>query len=336
MAPGQSPPRRMSGCLIALIVVLGLIVIGGLAVGIVGGLLSGSRGGERSLGSGLGGGDCVALITISGVIGSGDEAPSLFSSSGAGEMELTKQLREAAKDDSVKAVLLRINSPGGSAAASWSIYKEVLRLRGKKPVVVSMGDVAASGGYYIASAAEWIVAGPATETGSIGVITEVLNYSELAAKFGVKGEIFTSGPYKDSMNPLRAMRPDERDMIKAMIMDVYGQFVADVAVGRKLKPEQVRHLADGRVYTGSQAKKVGLVDELGNFRDALDIAAKRGGIKGEPRVRQMGHTSGLYSLLNGSSDTKSMAELARLATQQTPVGPGLWMLMQVDRAVMAK
>jgi protease-4 len=336
--PGQAgqPPRKgLNGCVIALIVCLGLILVGGLMAMLFGALLpSRMSGGERGFGVG---GDRVGLITISGIISSGDESISLFGASAPGEIALSKQLRDAAKEESVKAVLLRVDSPGGAAAASQAIYKEVLRLREKKPVVVSMGDVAASGGYYISSAADWIVASPATMTGSIGVITETINYEGLAKRFGVQDQTFTSGPYKDTMNPMRPMRPDERTLLKAMIDDVYQQFVADVAKGRKMKPEAVRKLADGRAYTGSQAKKVGLVDELGNFRDALDIAAKRGKIQGEPKIRKFGYSTSPFGWLSETPDGDALASLARLAQQAPrPLSPGLWMLMQVDQQVVAR
>ena len=332
---GLQPPRKgMHGCVIALLVCLGFLVVGGLVATLIGGLMP--MGGRRESAFG-GGGDHVGLITISGVIGAGDEAPSLFGSSAPGEMSLSKQLRDAAKDDSVKSVLLRIDSPGGSAAASQAIYKEVLRLREKKPVVVSMGDVAASGGYYIASASDWIVAGPATMTGSIGVITGSMNYGGLAKRFGVTDQTITSGPFKDTGNPMRTMRPDEKALMKTMIDEIYMQFVADVAKGRKMKVEEVRRLADGRVYTGSQAKRVKLVDELGNFRDALDVAAKRGKIQGEPKLRRFGTTSSPFSWLSDNSQSESMAQIARMVAEtQRSTTPGLRMMIAVDQQVLAR
>jgi len=198
------------------------------------------------------------------------------------------QLRQAAEDSSVKAVVLRINSPGGSAAASQAIYKEIQRLTEHKPVVVSMGDVAASGGYYVACPADAIFANPATITGSIGVIFETLNFYEFMEKYGLESETIKSGKYKDTGSPFRPMRPDERKLLKETLMGVYDQFVRDVAQARGMDETQVETLADGRIYTGEQALEAGLIDELGNFYDAVDEAAKRGRIEGRPKLKQFG------------------------------------------------
>lgn len=327
------PPRRgMSGCVIATLIFLGLVIVGGLGASLVVAMLGGG-----GLKSGLGvGGDTIAVITISGIIQTGSEA-GLFGSSGSGSREIVDQIRDAGEDSSVKAVILDINSPGGSAAASQAIYQEVIRLRDeiKKPVVVSMGDVCASGGYYVASAATTIVALPATMTGSIGVIMESINWSGLADKYGVKGETVTSGKYKDIMSPFRAMRQDERKLMQEMVDEVYGQFVEDVAKARKMNKEKLRTLADGRVYTGSQAKRAGLVDELGSFQDAVKIAAKKGGIVGEPNVEEYGQPRGLYGWLGEMSRARSRLPLEPITTVLPTgyqLGPGLWMILQGNQA----
>jgi len=299
MVPPQMaapPPPRRRGTnwwVVALIVFvvacfLGGIMLVGLAfVGLVAG------GGE----SGWGGfGDKVGVINISGVITEEGEE-TLFGDVMPGARSYMKYIREAADDNSVKAVLIRINSPGGGAAASQEIYGEIIKLKDKKPVVVSMGEVAASGGYYIASAADKIYANPATLTGSIGVIMETVQYQDMLGKLGVEVGALTTGPYKDTGSPVRPMREDERKMLKAMLDNIYQQFVRDVAAGRKLKEADVRKIADGRVLTGEQALKAHLVDELGNYHDAVAAAAKEGGIEGEPNLKVYGGAVGLRQLL---------------------------------------
>jgi protease-4 len=249
-------------------------------------------------GGGFSPGDKVGVVSLTGVIHSG-ATRSLFGALSGADVVIG-QLRQAEEDASVKAVVLKIDSPGGSAAASASIYRAVQRLQAKKPVVVSMGDVAASGGYYSASAAGTIMANPATETGSIGVIMHGMNYSGLMNRYGVTDQTIATGPYKDTGSPERPMRPDERIYIKTMLLDIYDQFVTDVAAGRRMDVAAVRKLADGRVYTGRQAKKLHLVDELGDYRDALELAWKKAGLTGEPRTKTFGHTSLLDTMLEDS------------------------------------
>lgn len=334
--PPAPPARRgMSGCLIALLVGLGLLVVGGLVITIAVGTMGG---GQASTGFSAGG-DKVAVIYISGVISDGGEEVPLFGPAVNGSRSVMAQLREAGKDSTVKAILLHINSPGGSAAASQSIYQEVVRVQKdhNKPVVAAMGDVCASGGYYIASAAKSIIASPATLTGSIGVIMQSINWSGLAEKYGVKGETVKSGPYKDSMSPFRAMREDERALMQTMVNDVYDQFVEDVDKGRgNLKRAQVRKLADGRVYTGRQAKKAGLVDELGNYHDALAAAAKAGGIQGEPQVKTYGRSRGLYGLLSERSLAGSQFPAGMNVPLPRPLGPGIWLIWEGEQTLEAE
>ena len=195
-----------------------------------------------------------------------------------------EQLRKFAKDDSVKAIVVRINSPGGGVGPSQEIYEEIGKLKGKKPVVASMGAVAASGGYYIACASRKIYANPGTITGSIGVIMQFVNVKELIEKIGIKGVVVKSGELKDTGSPVRDMSPEERQYLQAVIDNVHAQFVQAVADGRKLDLEAVRKIADGRIFSGEQAKALGLVDALGNQEDAVADAARMAKIEGEPRV----------------------------------------------------
>ena len=232
-------------------------------------------------------GAVVALVHVEGVISGGRGEVGLLGATSGSEAVIAR-LREAEKDPSVKALVLRVNSPGGSAAASQEIGEAVKRVKAAgKPVVVSMGDAAASGGYWISAGADKIVANPATMTGSIGVIMETMNLVGLYGKVGVKREAIKSGPFKDIGSPSREMTPEERAILQGMINDIYEQFVRVVAEGRKLPPDTVRQYADGRVFTGSQAAKIGLVDELGDLNQAVKLAGKLAGIKGEPRVREI-------------------------------------------------
>ncbi len=195
--------------------------------------------------------------------------------------QVLKQIITFAKDKSIKAIILRIDSPGGGVGASQEIYREIIRTREIKKVVVSMGGVAASGGYYIAAAADKIVANPGTITGSIGVIMQYYQYKALADKIGIKQEVIKSGEFKDIGNPDRELTEKDREILNAVITDVLSQFVNSVATGRNLPPEKVREIADGRIFTGSMAKKLGLVDQLGNFEDAVALTKKLAGIEGE-------------------------------------------------------
>lgn len=215
-------------------------------------------------------GEKVAVLPINGVI-IDSEAP-------------IEHFKEFVKDDSVKAIVLRINTPGGGVGPSQEIYEEVRKVRGKKVVVVSMGAVAASGGYLIACAADKIFANPGTITGSIGVIMKFVNMEDLVAKIGLKGFVVKSGEFKDIGSPIRKMKPEERQLLQSVIDNVHSQFVNAVAEGRKLPREDVLAIADGRVFSGAQAKELGLVDDLGNLEDAVAEAGKMGGIEGEPRV----------------------------------------------------
>lgn len=214
--------------------------------------------------------DKVALIRI--------EGPILDSKNAVDE------IKEHAKDSSIKAIILRVDSPGGAVAPSQEIYSEVKKAAAKKAVVVSMGAIAASGGYYISCPATRIIANAGTLTGSIGVIMEIPNIEGLLTKIGVKTEVIKSGKNKDIGSAFRAMKPEERELLQGVMDNVHEQFIRAVAEGRKLKIDDVREIADGRIFTGEQALAKGLVNELGTLEDATKIAAKLGGIKEEPEV----------------------------------------------------
>lgn len=250
-----------------------------------------------------GGSDKVALIRVEGVITSGRGGSGIFGEGGAGAERIVKILKKFGEDDSTKAAVIRINSPGGSAAGSQEVYEEIMRLRldGKK-IVISMGDVAASGGYYIASAADKIYADPASLTGSIGVIMETTDLQDLFQKIGVKMDSIKSGPHKDMGSPSRPLTAEERKILQSLINDVFDQFVTDVSNGRKLPKAEVLKLADGRVFTGRQAVKLKLVDDTGSLEDAIRGAAKAAGIKGKPTVIEYERTPGLFEVLFGNME----------------------------------
>jgi protease-4 len=196
-------------------------------------------------------------------------------------LEEIKDLRD---DQSIKAILVRIESPGGAVGPSQEIYQELRRTVLKKPVVASLGGIAASGGYYIASACNQIVANPGTLTGSIGVIVHFSNLRGLFDKVGYEMITLKSGQFKDIGNPSRKMTPEEEALVQVMIDSVHQQFIHDVATGRNLPEKDIKNIADGRILTGEAASQLGLVDSLGNFQDAVDTAARLGHIETEPEL----------------------------------------------------
>jgi len=223
-----------------------------------------------------------------------------------------KQLREAREDDSIKAVILRINSPGGSAAASQEVGEEIDRLReAGKVVVTSMGDVAASGGYWLAAKTDYIVANPATMTGSIGVIMRFQELKGLYDKLGITDNTIKSGPLKDIGSEARPMTPAERQLLQGMVNDIYEQFVDVVAEGRDLPREKVKALADGRIFTGRQAKEAGLVDELGNFYTAVEKTRELAHLDESAQLVELGKPSPWRKLF-GSSDAAGLNGPLRL------------------------
>jgi len=205
-----------------------------------------------------------------------------------GADRVTSELRKISKITTIKAVVLRINSPGGSIGAVQEIYEEVNRLKEKgKKVVVSMGDVGASGAYYIACAADKIVANPGTITGSIGVLMSLGNMEELFRKIGIKVEVIKRGKHKDIGSLSREMTAEEKKLLQGLIDDAYDQFLQVVIEGRNLKKSKAKKIAQGQVFTGRQAKNLGLIDEIGNFQDAVRLAGKLAGIPGEPKVIEL-------------------------------------------------
>jgi len=255
----QPPKRRrpfLRGCLTVALVLIGFFVL----LTVI----------SRMDGFPLARGEKVAVIPISGLISESET--------------VIENLKRFGKDNSVKAIVLRINSPGGGVAPSQEIYEEVRKLNARKPVLASMGAMAASGGYYIASATRKVYANPGTMTGSIGVIMPFMNLKDLVEKIGAKGMTVKSGPYKDIGSPLREMTPQERELLQGVVDNVHLQFVNAVAKGRNLPREDVLRIADGRIYTGEQAKALGLVDALGNLEDTVADAGKMGEISGEPKV----------------------------------------------------
>ena len=197
-----------------------------------------------------------------------------------------RQIKKYADDNSIKAIVLRIDSPGGAVAPSQEIYSEILKFRkdSNKIVVTSMGNLAASGGYYIACASDKIIANPGTLTGSIGVIMTFSNIEELMKKIGLKTEVIKSGEFKDIGSPMREFTEKEKKLLQGVIDDVYDQFVNAVAVGRNIGVEKVKELSDGRIFTGRQAFEMGLVDKLGSFEEAIKLTAELVGIEGEPKI----------------------------------------------------
>lgn len=218
-----------------------------------------------------------------------------------GVEQWARRIRTLADTKGIKAIVLDINSPGGSVGAVQELYSQILRVRQEKkiPVVALFGDVAASGGYYIAAACDKIVAHPGTLTGSIGVIFSVSNLEGLFQKIGYKMEPIKSGKHKDIGSPARPMTKEERELLQALIDDAYQQFLAAVLAGRPgLKEGELKRLADGRIFSGRQALEAKLVDALGDSTDALDLAGKLGGISGRPRIkRETERLSDIFELL---------------------------------------
>ena len=215
-------------------------------------------------------GDKIAIVEIKGVI---------TQSSG-----IIEELQLYLEDEGVKAIILRIDSPGGGVGPAQEIHREILKIKSKKKVVTSMGSVAASGGYYIACASDLIVANPGTITGSIGVVMQFSNFEELLKKIGIKGVVLKSGEHKDMGSPFREMTTEEKRIMQEVLDNVHQQFIQAVAEGRKLDHSKVVQIADGRILTGEQAKNFSLVDKMGNLQDTIDITAKMVGIEGKPNV----------------------------------------------------
>ncbi|MCX7990473.1 MAG: signal peptide peptidase SppA [Proteobacteria bacterium] len=270
---------------IAILVIIVLVVVITLA--------------DNYLGGGYGkavSGDKIGVVEITGVIKSSDE--------------VVKQLSEFGRDKKIKAIIVRIDSPGGAVAPSQEIYREIMKVRKEKPVIASIGTLGASGGYYIASAATKIVASEGSITGSIGVIIQFFNFQQLLGKIGVKGNVIKSGEYKDSGSPIRDMTKEERELIQGVIDDVHNQFVEAIVKGRGLKKDEVLKIADGRIITGRYAKELKLVDELGNLSDSVELAKRIAKIEGEPKlIYPKKKKIGFLEILNGLSENDASSKL---------------------------
>ena len=228
-------------------------------------------------------GDKIAVVEIQGVI--------------TQSSRVIEEIHQHLADEGVKAIILRIDSPGGGVGPSQEIHREVVKAKEKKKIITSMGAVAASGGYYVACASDLIVANPGTITGSIGVIMQFSNFEELLKKIGIKGVVLKSGEHKDIGSPFREMTAEEKKIMQETLDNVHQQFIRAVAEGRKLDRTKVIPLADGRIMTGEQAKQLGLVDKMGNLQDAIDEATKLAGITGKPQVLYPKKKFSLWELL---------------------------------------
>jgi protease-4 len=261
-------------------------------------------------GTGLPGGQKVAIVEIEGVIVDAED--------------VLRELKDHLEDPSVRAVVVRINSPGGVVGPTQEVYAAIQRLqKARKPVVASLGAVAASGGYYIAAAADQIYANPGTLTGSIGVIMQLANVEGLFKKIGVEYVVVKAGRFKDAGNPGRPLSPEERRIMQTLLDDVHAQFIDAVAEGRHLERAEVVRFADGRIFSGQQAKELRMVDQLGGLEDAIEAAAKLAELPPRPRVIRPRRRFSIFDLvtsrlgLDGSAMT-SMTSV-RLPAFRTPL-----------------
>lgn len=263
---------------------------------------------------GLPGGAKVAVVEVEGVIG-------VRADRGLDTESIIRTLGEYRDDPAVRAVVLRIDSPGGVVAPTQEIFTAVRRLReAKKPVVASLGSVAASGGYYVAVSADRIFASPGTLTGSIGVVMQLANVEGLLKKVGVEYVVVKAGAYKDVGNFARAMTPEERRILQALLDDVYDQFISAVAEGRGLEPQAVRAFAEGRIYSGRQAHGLKMVDDLGGLEDAIEAAAKMAGLPPKPKVLYPKRRFSLRELLRNEWGLGPVSHmLPAMQTLRTPL-----------------
>lgn len=279
------------GILVAVIVVL--MVLAGLTLAVV---LATVGGGSAPLW-----GERIALLEIDGVI---DD-----------DLDYLEQIRKLRRDASVKGFLVVINSPGGVVGPSQSIYRELKRIRDEDgiPVIATIGGVGASGGYYVALGADSIYVLPGSLTGSIGVVMEIPQVQELMDRIGIEMEVVKSAQYKDIGSPFRPFQPDDREVLQGLVQDVYAQFVTVVAEERGLPLEEVRRLADGRIYSGQQALAAGLVDRIGNLNDALAAAGRMAGLGDDPRIIRPPekHRISLLDLVLGRATAASLTRLIR-------------------------
>lgn len=245
-----------------------------------------------------GGNDKIAIIHVNGIIFDETASTDPFSvdPTSLSATDINTIVKEVKADSSIKAVLIKINSPGGAVVASDEIYNSLISLKDSKPIVASLGDTAASGGYYVAAAANKIVANRATITGSIGVIIELPKFTELYNKIGVEMRTFKTGEFKDIGSPNRDLTLAENQIIQSILTDSYQQFIQAIVRGRNMPEDKVKQLADGRIFTGQQAKENGLVDELGNTDSAINLAAQLANIK-DPTIVEYSKDTFLSSFL---------------------------------------
>jgi protease-4 len=298
-----------------------LFVFGGLFVVFLAFLLL-AYGAVRGESPRLSGGPRIGVVEVKGEIGGGARG-------NVDAEDTLKVVKRFMDDEDMKAVVVRIDSPGGAVSPSQEIYDELIKLAEKKKVVCSMGNMAASGGFYVAMACPHIIAEPGTLTGSIGVISMFPNVKGLADRFNLKMETIKSGKLKDSGNPFRDMTAEDRAYWQSLIDQVYAQFLSVVVEGRELPEEQVRKIADGRVLTGQQAYELGLIDELGNFNDAVDAAKEKAGLTGEPKLVYPPdeRTRFLEDLLGGAVHSVADAVRTEIHREAKAVGePGLYYL----------
>ncbi len=272
----------------ALVIITGLIVGGGAVL-------------KASLATGYGGhSGNVGVVEISGLISS--------------SKEIIEDINTFRNDADIKAIVLRIDSPGGGVGPSQEIYREVMKTRPIKKVVASLGSVAASGGYYSATACDGIMANPGTITGSIGVIMEYANFKEIIKKIGLTPVVIKSGEYKDMGSPMRDLADTEKRLLQGVVDEIHSQFVKDVAIGRNIEEEKIATLADGRIFTGARALDLQLVDRLGNLGDAIEWAGVLAGITGDvvpvyPREDNMAVIKKvIHSLFKGADITGTITD----------------------------
>jgi protease-4 len=273
-----------------------------LAITALGGIAS------EPIGTTIGVGDAVGVISLDGVISTGSD--DYFASPGVTPDRVAKLLEQAAADPDIKAVVVQINSPGGGVVASNEIYHMLLEF--EKPVVAWMGEIAASGGYYIACGADYALAHPDTLTGSIGVISQFVNVEGLMDEIGVDVVVITSGPYKDIGSSFREMTEEEKAVWQTIIAETYEEFIEVVAQARNLSVEEARAIADGRVYTGRQALGLGLVDDVGRLNNAIAKAGELGGIEGEPRVIELESMPTLFDMMTGFQSRSQVPSLEEI------------------------
>ena len=237
----------------------------------------------------------IALVRIQGIL--------------MDSQNIVRQLSNYRHNPEIRGIVLRIDSPGGAVAPAQEIYSEIMKLRADhKTVYASMGTVAASGGYYIACAADYVLANPGTLTGSIAAVMAFSNIEELTDKIGIKPIIIKSGKYKDVGSPLRGMKPEERKLLQSVVDDVHQQFVQAVAKGRGLPVSEVNEIADGRIMTGQQALTLKLVDEMGGLEKTIELLAKKIGVEGRPKVIEEKEKTPFFDWLLQSSLSSRLIE----------------------------